>query len=680
MLNNRYRVIQELGSGGFGDTFLAEDTQMPSGRRCVIKQLKPVTYNPQIHQLVQQRFQREAAILEDLGRHSQIPTLYAYFQEDGQFYLVQEWVEGKTLSKKVEQEGRSSESAVRDILKNILPVLNFVHSKRIVHRDIKPDNIILRDADNKPVLIDFGAVRETMGTVVTSQGGTASSIVIGTPGFMPSEQAAGRPVYSSDLYSMGLTAIYLLTGKMPQELETDYRTGEVLWHQDALAVSPSLATVIDRAIQPNARDRYESAKQMLDALQPSSGGVPSPPPQFIPPTVHNQPPNYAPPTEIPQSANPYQQPAYGEQNPYQQPSYQSPNPYQQPANPYQTPPYQVQTPYQQQPSYQSGGLSSGPVGGGGTFNTSVPIPHEIQGWNWGAFLAPQFWPFTNKVWIGLLAWVPLVNMVMPFILGAKGNAWGWRSRQWQSLPDFKAHQKSWTIAGFFLCIPLFVLNTYINAEVIKALGEDSSSSTEQSVNSNSNPAVSTSPSVESSPSPVASSSPGTTAPVSYNFEPVAIANLQTYTHKNDLFAIDVPQGWTAQDSSTSEEVVIDWLDKTRNGLIKVDIFSSTTNYTQEELGKLLQQVIESKFKSESNFKIESPVNLSGGKVRVSWKYSGTADNGVKVALQGNSFMEQKGDKIFLLLDVVPEAQYEQLIPFLDKILGSYKFNPDAPLS
>ncbi|MBW4619178.1 MAG: protein kinase [Cyanosarcina radialis HA8281-LM2] len=556
VLNYRYRVIQELGEGGFGSTFLAEDTQMPSGRRCVIKQLKPVTYNPQIQQLVQQRFQREAAILEDLGRHSQIPTLYAYFQEDEQFYLVQEWVEGKTLSTKVDREGRLSESAVRDILKNILPVLNFVHSKRIVHRDIKPDNIILRDVDNKPVLIDFGAVRETMGTVMTSQGGAASSIVIGTPGFMPAEQAAGRPVYGSDLYSIGLTAIYLLTGKMPQELETDHRTGEIMWHQEALTVSPSLAAVLDKAIEPNARDRYESAKQMLDALQPSSGSVPSSPPQFVPPTVPNQPQNVAPPTEIPPAANPYQQPAYGEQNPYQQGSYQSSTPYQQPANPYQTPPYQGQNPYQQQPSYQSGGFSSGPVGGGGTFNTSVPVPHEIQGWNWGAFLAPQFWPFSNRVWIGLLAWVPLVNMVMPFILGAKGNAWGWRSRQWQSLPDFKAHQKTWTIAGLFLCIPLFVFNTYVNTKVLEALGADSSSSSEQSINS--------SPSVEPEPSnsPVTSSSPDTTEPV--NNSNSDTTNWYAYSSQSGNYNARFPAQPTEQkqNADSAEFILVGYSDNT----------------------------------------------------------------------------------------------------------------------
>lgn len=221
---------------------------MPSRRCCVIKQLKPITNNPQIYQLIQDRFQREAAILEELGGKSdQIPKLYGYFSEAGQFYLVQEWIEGQTLSYKLQHEGLCSESLVKEILENILPVLDYVHSKRIVHRDIKPDNIILRDWDSKPVLIDFGAVKETMATLV-SQTNNTKSIVIGTPGFMPSEQVSGRPVYASDLYSLGLTAIYLLTGKLPQQLETELQTGEIIWQQYAIGVSSQLKAVLERTI------------------------------------------------------------------------------------------------------------------------------------------------------------------------------------------------------------------------------------------------------------------------------------------------------------------------------------------------------------------------------------------------------------------------------------------------
>ncbi len=291
LLNNRYKIIRTLGSGGFGETFLAEDTQMPSQRCCVIKQLKPIEHNPQVYQLVQERFQREAAILEELGCTSdRIPTLYAYFQLDGQFYLVQEWVEGDTLTSRIRQQGLLSEGTVREILASLLPVLDYVHSKRIVHRDIKPDNIILRHRDGQPVLIDFGAVRESMGTIFNSQGSPTSSIVIGTPGFMPSEQAAGRPVYSSDLYSLGITAIYLLTGKQPQELETNPYTGEIVWEQYAVNISPPFKAVIDKAIQYHPRDRFYTAEDMLAALQGRGNAIPTQPPSnqlTVPPETVN---------------------------------------------------------------------------------------------------------------------------------------------------------------------------------------------------------------------------------------------------------------------------------------------------------------------------------------------------------------------------------------------------------
>ncbi|MBG1264016.1 serine/threonine-protein kinase [Nostoc commune] len=272
LLNNRYQVIQVIGAGGFGETFLAEDVHMPSRRRCVIKQLKPITNNdPQTYQLIQQRFEREAATLEFLGESSnQIPKLYAYFSENGQFYLVQEWIHGQTLTKIVEAKGFESETAVRQILLSLLWVLDYVHSKGIIHRDIKPENIILRSVDGKPVLIDFGAVKETIRSVVNSPGYPTRSLVIGTPGYMPSEQAVGRPVYSTDIYSLGLTAIYLLTGKHPQELPTDLKTGEILWQQHAPNVSSQFAAVLNQAIKPHAGDRYSTASKMLHALQSAS--------------------------------------------------------------------------------------------------------------------------------------------------------------------------------------------------------------------------------------------------------------------------------------------------------------------------------------------------------------------------------------------------------------------------
>jgi len=280
LLNNRYQVIEVLGAGGFGETFLAEDTYMPSRRRCAIKQLKPIAANdPQTYKLIRQRFEREAATLEYLGKSSdQIPELYAYFPEKGQFYLVQEWIHGQTLTQIIAAKGLLNESTVREILLHLLSVLDYVHSKGIIHRDIKPDNIILRSSDRKPILIDFGAVKETIRSVVGTPGFPTQSLVMGTPGYMPSEQAVGRPVYATDIYSLGLTAIYLLTGKHPQELETNQQTGEIHWQEYAPNVSPDLARILNQAIKPHPGDRYSTASKMLHALQSAS----SIPPQAAP--------------------------------------------------------------------------------------------------------------------------------------------------------------------------------------------------------------------------------------------------------------------------------------------------------------------------------------------------------------------------------------------------------------
>ncbi len=298
LLRDRYRIISLLGSGGFGRTFLAQDTGMPSARRCVIKQLKPINHNPQIYQLVQERFQREAAVLEQLGEeNSHIPSLYDYFTNAGQFYLVQQWIDGETLTNIIQQQGILSEIYVRGLITKVLEILDYVHSKGIIHRDIKPDNIIVRRRDGFPVLIDFGAVKEIMGTMVTSQGVPTSSIVIGTPGYMPSEQAAGKPVRSSDLYSFGLTAIYALTGKIPQEFPLDQDTGDIIWHDLAENVSPELIAILYKAIQWHPRDRYSKAKDMLDALH--SGVLIQPSPQ--PSVSHSTPTVPISPTQQPVS-------------------------------------------------------------------------------------------------------------------------------------------------------------------------------------------------------------------------------------------------------------------------------------------------------------------------------------------------------------------------------------------
>jgi serine/threonine protein kinase, bacterial len=295
-----YPISQQLGTGGFGTTYLATNTLMPSRPYCVVKQLIPTSTDPQVQQLIQDRFKQEAIVLENLGKGSNgmIPMLYHYFVEQGEFYLVQEYIEGQNLTDRVRNYGVFTETQVRQFLNDILPTLAYIHSKGIIHRDIKPDNIMVRQSDNKPVLIDFGAVKEIMNTVMIPSVNTGKSIVIGTPGFMPMEQMSGRPVFASDLYALSLTAIYLLTGKIPDEIETDLHSGAINWQVFAPNVSAQLAEVLNKSIEYSPRDRYMNAPEMLQALGSNSSTenqslktivtpIPNPPERtvYIPPST-----------------------------------------------------------------------------------------------------------------------------------------------------------------------------------------------------------------------------------------------------------------------------------------------------------------------------------------------------------------------------------------------------------
>jgi serine/threonine-protein kinase len=279
LLANRYLIRSTLGKGGFGQTFLAEDTHSPARYLRVVKQLKPQNTEPELYPLIRERFEREAVTLERLGEASdQIPTLRAYFSEADEFYLVQDWVDGQSISQKVREGGPLSEAEAREFLCDILPVLDFVHSQGVIHRDIKPDNVMLRARDGKPILIDFGAVKEIVSTVIDSHGYSTNTIAIGTKGYTPIEQFAGKPVFASDIFSLGLTAIFALTGRQPLQMH-DQRAGGVAWREHAPGVSRELAEVLDRAVEENARDRFPSARQMLEALTlrrppPGPGGAP----------------------------------------------------------------------------------------------------------------------------------------------------------------------------------------------------------------------------------------------------------------------------------------------------------------------------------------------------------------------------------------------------------------------
>ncbi len=264
VLVGRYRIDRELGRGGFGETFLARDLQMPKEPLCVVKHLKPFTDNPQLIEIATRLFQTEAEILAELGEYPQIPRLYAYFTQGEDFYLVQEFIEGKDLAD--EMQKRWNAQTVCDLIMEMMRILEFVHGKGVIHRDIKPQNIIRRATDNKLVLIDFGAVKEISQTAIQSTGMMSASVVVGSVGYMAPEQGQGKPRFASDIYSVGMMAIQVLTGKQPRELQEDPKTGEVAWRH-LVDFDNKLLDVIEKMVKYDYRERYKSAREVLAALE-----------------------------------------------------------------------------------------------------------------------------------------------------------------------------------------------------------------------------------------------------------------------------------------------------------------------------------------------------------------------------------------------------------------------------
>lgn len=259
-LRNRFEIVKHLGSGGSGDTYLAVDLDLPGQPHCVVKHFHPKDPNPAIIPIAKKLFAREAEVLYQLGNdHDQIPRLFAHFDEDGDFYLVQEFIDGHALTQEIIPGQRLSENAVLNLLKDILEVLAFVHENKIIHRDIKPQNLMRRYSDQKIVLIDFGSIKK-IGAL-----GAGLTITVGTPGYMPSEQAKGKPKLCSDIYAVGMICIQALTGIIPDLLPEDPNTGEVIW-RDQVEVSDALANILDTMVCDRYNQRYYSATEALEAL------------------------------------------------------------------------------------------------------------------------------------------------------------------------------------------------------------------------------------------------------------------------------------------------------------------------------------------------------------------------------------------------------------------------------
>ncbi|BAU05151.1 serine/threonine-protein kinase [Fischerella sp. NIES-3754] len=264
LLRKRFRVIRVLSDeGGFGRTYLAEDIDKLN-ERCVIKQLAPKFQESWALSKAMDLFQREAQRLQQLGEHPQIPTLLAYFEENTYLYLVQQFIDGQNLLKELQQKRGYSAKEIREILLDLLPVLRFIHERGVIHRDIKPQNIIRRKIDGRLCLIDFGSSKQLTAKVHIQMGTS-----IGSHGYSAIEQIRDGKAYpASDLFSLGATCFHLLTGISPFKLWTEHGYAWVQdWQQYLKSpIATELVEVIDKLLAKDVQQRYQSAEQVLKDL------------------------------------------------------------------------------------------------------------------------------------------------------------------------------------------------------------------------------------------------------------------------------------------------------------------------------------------------------------------------------------------------------------------------------
>jgi formylglycine-generating enzyme required for sulfatase activity len=262
LLDDRYRPIKFLGEGGFGRTFQAIDEKRLN-TPCVIKQFLPQQVGSAALAKATELFQQEAQRLQELGKHPQIPDLEAFFSQDNRLYLVQDFIDGQNLFEEFQTQGKLNEPQIRTILTELLPVLQFIHDNQVIHRDIKPENII-RSKNGQLFLIDFGVSKETSGSILTRVG-----TVTGTPGYAPPEQFRGMVYHSSDLYSLAVTCVRLLTGHFQEADGADklFDTRKMQWQwQKYVSLSQELTTVLETMLQDIPTRRYDSAAEVLAAL------------------------------------------------------------------------------------------------------------------------------------------------------------------------------------------------------------------------------------------------------------------------------------------------------------------------------------------------------------------------------------------------------------------------------
>ena len=263
-LSDRFKILKPLDRGGFGKIYLAEDTHNHH-QRCVVKQLAYQSQGTWAIQRAEELFAQEAQQLQQLGQNSQIPTLFAYFTEGANLYLAQEYVEGHTLLKELQQQGIFGEPKIRELLLNILPVLRDIHAQGVIHRDLKPENIMRRDQDSKLVLIDFGVSRRFTESMLTKTGTT-----LGSQGYAALEQMQeGKSIPASDLFSLGVCCFQLMTRKVPYTFFLQYGYSWISqWQQYVqIPLSSQLRSILDKLLQNDLRQRYGSAAAVLADLK-----------------------------------------------------------------------------------------------------------------------------------------------------------------------------------------------------------------------------------------------------------------------------------------------------------------------------------------------------------------------------------------------------------------------------
>ncbi|MBW4478794.1 MAG: CHASE2 domain-containing protein [Tolypothrix brevis GSE-NOS-MK-07-07A] len=261
VLNNRYKITETLGSGGFSYTYLAEDIHRPGKPLCVVKHLQPARTDEVFLDIARRLFKTEAEILDVLGHHNQIPQLMAYFEESHEFYLVQEYVRGETLQEELTPKKLVPEAEVVSSLKDLLHVLKFVHNRGVIHRDIKPSNLIRRKHDRRIVLIDFGAVKQIQPQIP----GENPTVAVGTAGYAPPEQFMGQPRLNSDIYAVGMIGIQALTGTPTRNIERESTTA-LAWQHLAVGTSQELVDILNKMVAFDFQKRYQSVEEVLQSL------------------------------------------------------------------------------------------------------------------------------------------------------------------------------------------------------------------------------------------------------------------------------------------------------------------------------------------------------------------------------------------------------------------------------